>query len=414
MGNFNTPALLFGLILLVASIGLFLFGRLKPELQKDSDNVYAIIGIVCSLILFSSAFSLGLGMSFQQLLMIGALIALMLENIKARQPKDLSMSRRGPLDEMRGMGRRGADPGRRGASMLDDERAASNIYRYEADRDDYDRFDDPRRRDQRRIRGSEPRRGYDDEFGGDARRSRPPSRGPQPSLKEADSRRGGYNDFDDRPSRGGARNDDWDDAPRRDPRGGRPPQDFGGRPPQADIPPPRRRPRGGSMDGSPIPPSVQEPPPARRPGNDGPSNGPSNGPRNGPPMDRPPVSRPPMGRPTDRPPTDRPPTDRPPTNRPPADRPPIERPPIDRQPMNRPPIDAPAGNRPPNGRPSMDRPPIDRPPIDRPPLERPPINAGPAPQRPIGGGSKDDDYVDFKPLTPPPDDEMDNSSQFDD
>lgn len=403
MGNFNTPALLFGFILLVASIALFLFGRFKPELQRDSDNVYAIIGIVCALILFGSAFSLSLGMSFQQLLLIGSLIALMWENIKNRQPQTPS-ARRGAFDGMRDSMRPWGGDSRRNRPM-EDERAASNIYRYEPEFDDYDRFDDPRRRDQRRIRGSEPRRGYDDEFGGDARRGRPPSRGPQPSLKEADSRRGGYDDFDDRssrggrpsdrPARGGARNDDWVDPPRRDSRGGRPPQDFGGRPPQNDMPPPRRRPRVGSMDGSPMPPSAEEQQPARRPANNGPSNGPANGPA----MDRPA---------TDRPPVERPPMNRPPMGRP-TDRPPTDRPPVERQPMNRPPMDAPAGNRPPNG-----RPPMDRPPLDRPPLERPPINAGPAPQRPVAGGSKDDDYVDFKPLTPPPDDEMDNSSQFDD
>jgi hypothetical protein len=89
----NTPALLFGIILLVASIGLFFWGRLKPELARDSDNVYSVIGIICSVILFTSAFDLSLILGFQQLLLIGAVIALMWENIQKREPMALSPRR---------------------------------------------------------------------------------------------------------------------------------------------------------------------------------------------------------------------------------------------------------------------------------------------------------------------------------
>jgi hypothetical protein len=89
----NTPALLFGIILLVASIGLFFWGRLKPELARDSDNVYSVIGIICSVILFTSAFDLSLILGFQQLLLIGAVIALMWENIQKRDPVAMSPRR---------------------------------------------------------------------------------------------------------------------------------------------------------------------------------------------------------------------------------------------------------------------------------------------------------------------------------
>jgi hypothetical protein len=85
-GGFNTPALLFGIILLVAAISLFFWGRVKPELARDSDNVYSIIGIICSVILFTSAFDLNLIMGFQQLLLIGSVIVLMWENIQKRTP----------------------------------------------------------------------------------------------------------------------------------------------------------------------------------------------------------------------------------------------------------------------------------------------------------------------------------------
>jgi hypothetical protein len=89
----NTPALLFGIILLVASIGLFFWGRLKPELARDSDNVYSVIGIICSVILFTSAFDLSLILGFQQLLLIGAVIALMWENIQKREPMAMAPRR---------------------------------------------------------------------------------------------------------------------------------------------------------------------------------------------------------------------------------------------------------------------------------------------------------------------------------
>jgi Ycf66 protein N-terminus len=155
--NFNTPALLFGLILLVASIALFVFGRLKPEIQRDSDSVYAIIGVVCSLILFGSAFDLSLGMSFQQLLMIGALIALMWENIQARQPKSVG-SRRGMLDGVRGWGRdTSTDMSRRGAPMEDDR----PVSRYRAELDDLAPLEE--QRTNRRIRGA--RDGRDEDWG---------------------------------------------------------------------------------------------------------------------------------------------------------------------------------------------------------------------------------------------------------
>jgi Ycf66 protein N-terminus len=160
--NFNTPALLFGLILLVASISLFIFGRLKPEIQRDSDSVYAIVGVVCALILFGSAFDLSLGMSFQQLLMIGALIALMWENIQARQPKNVG-ARRGMLDGVRGWGS-GRDTSRRGAPMVDDDRPVSRVYR--AELEDLTLLED--QRTSRRIRGDRDNR--DDDWEG-ARRS---------------------------------------------------------------------------------------------------------------------------------------------------------------------------------------------------------------------------------------------------
>jgi Ycf66 protein N-terminus len=223
--NFNTPALLFGLILLVASIALFVFGRLKPEIQRDSDSVYAIVGVVCALILFGSAFDLSLGMSFQQLLMIGALIALMWENIRARQPKSVG-ERRGMLDGVRGWGS-GRDMSRRSAPMVDADRPVSRVYR--AELEDLALLED-QRTVTRRIRGG--RNGQDDDWEGTRRSARPsnddysenysdsPRRSPNPRNSLSESRPRGNRSERPLPSDRVDNTPSWDedDKPVRRPR----------------------------------------------------------------------------------------------------------------------------------------------------------------------------------------------------
>lgn len=82
--NFGIPApLLFGLILVVASAGLFLTSKFKPELHEESDNIYAIIGFVCGLLLLTQL-DLGIGMAFQQMLMIGSVVTLMWQYMHVR------------------------------------------------------------------------------------------------------------------------------------------------------------------------------------------------------------------------------------------------------------------------------------------------------------------------------------------
>jgi Ycf66 protein N-terminus len=230
--NFNTPALLFGLILLVASIALFIFGRLKPELQRGSDSVYAIVGIVCALILFGSAFDLSLGMSFQQLLMIGTLIALMWENIQARQPKNVG-ARRGMLDDVRGWSS-GRDVSRRGAPLVDDDRPVSQVYR--AELEDLTPLGDQRA--SRRIRGD--RNNRDDDWEGTRRSTRR-----NESADDAPRRpRGSLN--------GSPMVDDADDRPRRRTTRSLPPDRSAEQTPNAswDDDKPVRRPRLNGAESS--------------------------------------------------------------------------------------------------------------------------------------------------------------------
>jgi Ycf66 protein N-terminus len=82
--SFGIPAaLLFGLVLILASLSLFLTSKFKPELYQESDNIYAIVGIICGLLLLISL-DLGAAMAFQQLLMIGSLITIMWQFIQVR------------------------------------------------------------------------------------------------------------------------------------------------------------------------------------------------------------------------------------------------------------------------------------------------------------------------------------------
>lgn len=82
--SFGIPAaLLFGLVLILASLSLFLTSKFKPDLYQESDNIYAIVGIICGLLLLISL-DLGAAMAFQQLLMIGSIISIMWQFIQVR------------------------------------------------------------------------------------------------------------------------------------------------------------------------------------------------------------------------------------------------------------------------------------------------------------------------------------------
>jgi hypothetical protein len=78
-----SAALLFGLVLFIASLSIFIIGKLKPDLYEDSDNIYAIVGCVCGVLLMVS-FDLSAAMAFQQLLLLSATITLMWRFINLR------------------------------------------------------------------------------------------------------------------------------------------------------------------------------------------------------------------------------------------------------------------------------------------------------------------------------------------
>ena len=86
--NFGTPVpLLIGIVLILGAVALFFLDKLKPGYGRDSDKVYAILWLISGVFLLGHL-TMELLASFQQLIMAGMLIAVTLENIYSRSPKE--------------------------------------------------------------------------------------------------------------------------------------------------------------------------------------------------------------------------------------------------------------------------------------------------------------------------------------
>lgn len=86
--NFGTPVpLLIGIVLILGGVALFFLDKLKPGYGRDSDKVYAVLWLISGVFLLGHL-TMELLASFQQLLMAGMLIALTIENVYARTPKE--------------------------------------------------------------------------------------------------------------------------------------------------------------------------------------------------------------------------------------------------------------------------------------------------------------------------------------
>jgi Ycf66 protein N-terminus len=206
-----TPAVvIFGMILIIGSIGLFLTSKFKPELYQESDNIYAAIGFVCGLILVFSL-DLGAAMIFQQMLMIGALITLMWQFLQTRAENK----------RLKGGGRSAGReaPVRKSGynARLDDEPEYAPVKRGGRRNDDrFDRqfqpsgyddgYSEPERRGGRMLPGyaQQPEDSYQQDY--------PAYEEPAPAPRSrTDRRASSINDQDDwtAPSE----NRDWDDRP---------------------------------------------------------------------------------------------------------------------------------------------------------------------------------------------------------
>jgi hypothetical protein len=86
--NFGTPVpLLIGILLILGAVALFFLDKLKPGYGRDADKVYAILWLISGVFLLGHL-NMELLASFQQLLMAGMLIAVTIENVTTRIPKD--------------------------------------------------------------------------------------------------------------------------------------------------------------------------------------------------------------------------------------------------------------------------------------------------------------------------------------
>lgn len=109
--NFGTPVpLLLGIFLVLSAVALFFLDKLKPGYGRDSDKIYAILFMLSGVFLLGSL-TMELIPSFQQMLMVGMLISLMIQNINARTPLN---ARSGPpsRDDYPGSGSRPGRPSR--------------------------------------------------------------------------------------------------------------------------------------------------------------------------------------------------------------------------------------------------------------------------------------------------------------
>ncbi|MDB9524473.1 Ycf66 family protein [Oscillatoria sp. CS-180] len=96
--NFGTPVpLLIGIVLILGAVALFFLDRFKPGYGRDSDKVYSILWLISGVFLLGHL-NMELLASFQQLIMAGMLIAITIDNVLSRVPKEDRYVAQGPGD----------------------------------------------------------------------------------------------------------------------------------------------------------------------------------------------------------------------------------------------------------------------------------------------------------------------------
>jgi hypothetical protein len=85
--GFGAASVLFGLILLVASIALFLLDRIKPELHRETDNIYAVMGVICSVFMIGGGLNPthGVDVAFVNMILSASAISLMWQTVATRE-----------------------------------------------------------------------------------------------------------------------------------------------------------------------------------------------------------------------------------------------------------------------------------------------------------------------------------------
>ena len=95
--NFGTPVpLLVGLILILGAVGLFFLDKLKPGYERSSDKVYSILLLLSGIFLLAHL-NMELLASFQQVMLVGMLTTLIINDISKRDSnRTRSVEREGP------------------------------------------------------------------------------------------------------------------------------------------------------------------------------------------------------------------------------------------------------------------------------------------------------------------------------
>ncbi len=184
-----------GIILAVGGAGLYAVRSFRPELSRDSDIFFSAVGLLCGLILIFYGWRFDPIMQFGQVLLTGASIFFVLENLRLRKVSTEQAKRNTPI--------------------VDSDRPVSSRYRQSAEFEDQEVIEDRVRRP--RIQGTRDVRQTRDDYDDRGASRRPSSRPRDERLNPADKTRRPRsrpdypvidatvdNEFDDRPRRNAA------------------------------------------------------------------------------------------------------------------------------------------------------------------------------------------------------------------
>ncbi len=155
-----------GIILAVGGAGLYAVRSFRPELSRDSDIFFSAVGLLCGLILIFYGWRFDPIMQFGQVLLTGASIFFVLENLRLRKVSTEQAKRNTPI--------------------VDSDRPVSSRYRQSAEFEDQDVIDERVRRP--RIQGTREVRSTRDDDDDRANR-RPANRTRDERLNSSDKTR---------------------------------------------------------------------------------------------------------------------------------------------------------------------------------------------------------------------------------
>ncbi|MCU0552070.1 MAG: Ycf66 family protein [Leptolyngbya sp. Prado105] len=120
-----------GIALAVGGASLYAVRSFRPQLARDSDIFFSAVGLLCGMILVFQGWRFDPVMQFGQILLTGAVIYFVLENLRLRQIS--------------------TEQAKRATPIVDEERPVSSQYRAEFEEEPYTvRFDQRDGRDQLR------------------------------------------------------------------------------------------------------------------------------------------------------------------------------------------------------------------------------------------------------------------------